>query len=100
MNTQVKTDVLIRKKNGWELLEAKSSTKLKPEHIPDISIQSFIVRKCMKQLGHDLISIKLIHINKDFTLKKEGDYQDLVDDENDLTSTKLLKQKYQIILKI
>jgi len=86
LNTQVKTDVLIRKKNGWQLLEAKSSTKLKPEHIPDISIQSFIVRKCMKQLGHDLISIKLIHINKDFTLKKEGDYQDLVDDENDLTS--------------
>ena len=86
LNTQVKTDVLIRKKNGWELLEAKSSTKLKPEHIPDISIQSFIVRKCLKQLGHDLVSIKLIHINENFTLKKEGDYQDLVNDENDLTN--------------
>ena len=85
LNTQVKTDVLIRKKNGWELLEAKSSTKLKPEHIPDISIQSFIVRKCMEQLGHNLISIKLIHINRDFTLKKEGDYQDFINDENDLT---------------
>ena len=30
LNTEVRTDVLIRKKKGWELLEAKSSTKLKP----------------------------------------------------------------------
>ena len=72
LNTEVRTDVLIRKKNGWELLEAKASTKLKSEHIPDITIQSFIVRECMKQFGHDLISIKLIHVNGGFILKKEG----------------------------
>ena len=71
LNTLVRTDVLIRKKNGWELLEAKASTKLKPEHIPDIAIQSYIVKKCMKELGHDLISIKLIHVNRDFILKKK-----------------------------
>jgi len=85
LNTLVRTDVLIRKKKGWELLEVKSSTKLKPEHIKDISIQSFIVKKCMKQLGHDLITIKLIHINKNFTLKKEGKYEGLIDDEIDIT---------------
>ena len=71
LNTLVRTDVLIRKKNGWELLEAKASTKLKSEHIPDIAIQSFIVRECMKQFGHDLISIKLIHVNGGFVLKKK-----------------------------
>ena len=85
LNTLVRTDVLIRKKNGWELLEAKASTKLKPEHIPDITIQSFIVKKCMKELGHDLISIKLIHVNGGFVLKKKGDYKDLINDENDIT---------------
>ena len=85
LNTEVRTDVLIRKKKGWELLEAKSSTKLKPEHIEDIAIQSFIVRECMKQLGHDLISIRLIHVNRDFTFKKEGDYKGLIKDENDIT---------------
>lgn len=85
LNTLVRTDVLIRKKNGWELLEAKASTKLKSEHIPDITIQSFIVRECMKQFGHDLISIKLIHVNGGFILKKEGDYKDLINDENDIT---------------
>ena len=85
LNTLVRTDVLIRKKNGWELLEAKASTKLKSEHIPDITIQSFIVRECMKQFGHDLISIKLIHVNGGFILKKEEDYKDLINDENDIT---------------
>ena len=85
LNTLVRTDVLIRKKNGWELLEAKASTKLKSEHIPDIAIQSFIVRECMKQFGHDLISIKLIHVNGGFIFKKEGDYKDLINDENDIT---------------
>ena len=86
LNTEVRTDVLIRKKNGWELLEAKSSTKFKPEeHIPDIAIQSFIVRECLKQLGHDLISSKLIHINKNFTLENDEDYKDLINDENDIT---------------
>ena len=85
LNTQVRVDVLIRKKNGWELLEAKSSTKLKPEHIPDVSIQSFIVRKCLKELGHNLSSIKLIHVNANFILEKEGDYEGLINDENDIT---------------
>ena len=38
LNTEVRTDVLIRKKKGWELLEAKSVTKFKPEeHILDIA---------------------------------------------------------------
>ena len=93
LDTLVKTDVLIRKKNGWELLEAKSSTRLKEEHIPDIAIQSFIVKECMKRLGANLTSIKLIHINKDFTYKGDQDYKDLINDENDVTSTVILKEK-------
>ena len=85
LNTQVRPDVLIRKKNGWELLEAKASTKIKPEHISDVSIQSFIVRTCLKELGHELIGIKLIHVNGDFILQKKDDYDGLINDENDIT---------------
>ena len=87
LNTQVRTDVLIRKENGWELLEAKSSTKIKDEHIPDISIQSFIVRKWLKQIGQDLISCKVIHINKDFTLDNNKNYQNLINDENNISKS-------------
>ena len=76
LDTQVRTDVLIRKENGWELLEAKSSTKIKDEHYLDISIQSFIVRKCLREFGQELVSCKVIHINKDFTLEKSKDYKE------------------------
>ena len=85
LDTQVRTDVLIRKENGWELLEAKSSTEIKYEHYPDISIQSFIVRKCLREFGQELVSCKVIHINKDFTLDKSKDYKNLINDENDIS---------------
>ena len=89
LDTLVRTDVLIRKKNGWELLEAKSSTKLKSEYIEDIAIQSFIVKKCEV----NLTSIKFIHINKDFTYEGDGNYKDLINDTNDITSEVILKEK-------
>ena len=84
-NTLVRTDVLIREPDGWILLEAKSSTKLKPEHLPDISIQSYVVRQSLNKLGKKLKKIKLVHVNTKFILKKIGDYQGLINDENDLT---------------
>jgi len=88
LDTLVKTDVLIRRKIGWELLEAKSSKKLKEEHIPDVAIQSFIVRSC----GVDLSSIKLIHINKEFTYKGNKNYNNLIK-ENEITDEVILKEK-------
>ena len=87
-DTLVRTDVLIRKKNGWELLEAKSSKSLKPEHIPDIAIQSFIVRACKVNLS----KIKLIHINGEFSYKGNNNYDGLIS-ENEITSKVILKEK-------
>jgi hypothetical protein len=86
LDTQVRTDVLIRKENGWELLEAKSSTKLKKEHVPDISIQSFIVRECLNQIGHKLTNCKLVHINNKFILDKAENYEKLII-ENDISNS-------------
>ena len=88
LDTLVRIDVLIRRKIGWELLEAKSSTKLKDEHIPDVAIQSFIVKSC----GVNLSSIKLIHINKEFTYKGDKNYNNLII-ENEITGEVILKEK-------
>ncbi len=87
-DTLVRTDVLIRKKNEWELLEAKSSKSLKPEYIPDIAIQSFIVRACKVNLS----KIKLIHINGDFLYKGNNNYDGLIS-ENEITKEVKLKEK-------
>ena len=89
LDTLVRADVLIKNKKGWELLEIKSSTKLKDAHISDIAIQSFIVKKC----GVNLTSVRLIHINEDFIYTGDGNYKDLINFENEITDEVALKEK-------
>ena len=94
-NTLVRTDVLIKNKNGWDLLEAKATTNieekkgvLKKEYLLDISIQTFILKKS----GVNLKNIKLIYINKEFIYNGDNKYTDLISEEimNDLV---LLEEK-------
>ena len=51
--TLVRTDVLFKNKDGWDLLEAKSKSKIeekkgvyKSEYLLDVAIQTFILKKC------------------------------------------------------
>jgi hypothetical protein len=87
-DTLVRADVLLRIKDGWELLEAKSSTKLKDEHIDDIAIQSYII----KSSGIKISSVKLIHIDNEFIYQGDNNYKDLIE-ENDITNEILFKEK-------
>ena len=77
-DTLVRADVLIKKNDGWELLEAKSSKEPKDEYIDDIAIQSYIIKssKIIK-----ISKVKLIHINGEFTYQGDNDYSDLISDE-------------------
>lgn len=38
-----RADILIKRKNGWHLIEVKKSTSVKEYHIPDASIQTYII---------------------------------------------------------
>jgi len=87
-DTLVEADVLLRKNDGWELLEAKSSTKLKDEHIDDIAIQSYIIKSSNVKIN----SVKLIHIDNEFTYEGDGNYSDLIE-EVDITKDILFKEK-------
>ena len=77
LDTLDKSRCSYKKKKWMGTFRAKSSTKLKSEYIDDIAIQSFIVKKC----GVNLTSIKLIHINKDFTYEGGDNYKDLINDD-------------------
>lgn len=88
LDTYVRTDILIRKNKEWELFEIKSSKEKKDVHILDLAIQSYILKKS----GVSLTSFKLILINEDFILKKEGDYKDLPV-EVDVTSEVVEKEE-------
>ena len=66
----VKADILKPLgKNKWALIEVKSSTKVKDDHIPDIAIQKHVLQNC----GINITSCKLMLINRECV------YPDLAD---------------------
>lgn len=69
-DTLVRVDVLIRRPNGWEMIEVKSSTKLKDEHIKDAALQTYIVQAC----GINVLKTKIAHINNSFVYSGNGNY--------------------------
>ena len=82
--TLVRTDVLLKNKDGWDLLEAKATSKIeerkgvyKSEYLLDVAIQSFILKKC----GVNLKNIKLIYLNKDFIYNGNKEYDNLTIEE-------------------
>ena len=58
----VRVDVLQRRRDRWRLLEVKSTTSLKEEHLDDVGIQSRVVSRS----GLDLASVNLAHVNRDY----------------------------------
>ena len=61
--TFVAVDVLEKARGGWRLIEVKSTTKVKPEHIPDVAVQLHVLRKA----GLPVRSAELMHLNRDCT---------------------------------
>ena len=66
----VRVDILRRTKNSkaWDLLEAKSSTEAKEEHIPDVAVQAHVMRAS----GVPLNSVGILHLDRDYRLGTEG----------------------------
>ncbi len=57
----VAIDVLERVGEGFNLIEVKSSTKVKDEHIPDLAIQVWVARRS----GLEIRRAELLHLNSD-----------------------------------
>jgi hypothetical protein len=65
----VAVDILERRDGGVGLIEVKSSTKLKDEHIPDAAIQAHV-------LGRSGLAVKraeVMHLNRDFVHPNGGE---------------------------
>jgi Domain of unknown function(DUF2779) len=58
----VAIDILERTADGFTLIEVKSSTRRKDEHIPDIAIQAWVARRA----GIDVRRLELMHLNSAF----------------------------------
>jgi predicted RecB family nuclease len=62
----VRVDVLHRRRDGrWRLVEVKSSTSVREEHLDDVGIQARVVSRC----GVDLASACLAHVNRNYVFQ-------------------------------
>ncbi len=65
----VAIDVLERTAAGFTLIEVKSSSKLKDEHIPDVAVQVWVARRA----GIDVRRAVVMHLNSEFRHPDQGD---------------------------
>jgi predicted RecB family nuclease len=65
---QVKVDILERAGNDkWNIIEVKSSTKVKDEHVPDVGIQCYV----LKGAGLNIGRAYLMHVNNQYVYDGE-----------------------------
>ena len=67
--TFVAIDVLEKLHDGYRLTEVKSSTSQKPEHIPDVAIQTAVA----EANGIRIAGAEVMHLNKEFRNPDTGD---------------------------
>lgn len=75
----VRADLLLPGRRArWRMLEVKSSSKVKPHHITDAAIQSWVVRRA----GLDLSRVLITHVDTSFVYPGGGDYEGLLAHED------------------
>ncbi len=69
-NLYARVDVLVPKNNNsWDIVEVKSSTSVKEEHLDDVSFQKFVC----EEAGLSIDKVFVLHVNTDYV--REGDLQ-------------------------
>src|SRR5216110_1966792 len=68
-DTYVAIDVLEKRGKGHHLIEVKSSSSQKDEHIPDVAVQGYIAAAC----GVEINSAEVMHLNKEFRHPDDGE---------------------------
>jgi predicted RecB family nuclease len=53
-------DILKREERGFRLIEVKSTTSVKEQHIPDVAVQAYVLR----QNGLDVVGADVMHLNR------------------------------------
>ncbi len=72
-NVMIRADLLFPQKDGYRLVEVKSSTGVKSYHVDDVTVQSWVMEKA----GCTPTSMALAYINNQFVYQGDGNYQGL-----------------------
>ena len=80
-------DILHKSGEGYDIVEVKSTTKVKDIHIDDMAFQHYVLKRC----GVDVKRVFLMHINNTYVRQGELDLQQLFTLEE---FTDVVKEKY------
>lgn len=71
-------DILRKRGTAFELVEVKSSTSVKDEHIADAAYQALV----LKNAGLPVSSVYIGHVDNSFVLRRAGDYAGIAKEED------------------
>ncbi|MGB5596067.1 MAG: DUF2779 domain-containing protein [Crocosphaera sp.] len=84
----VRCDILKKTEDGiWDLIEIKSSTKVKPEHINDVAIQKYVLVNCLLPIN----TVNIMHINNQDCFFPNLDNIFIIQNISDVVNQKLLE---------
>jgi hypothetical protein len=93
-NLFARADVLFPNKDGtFDIIEVKSDTKVKDEHIPDVSFQKYVFQKA----GYNINKCYLLHINNEYVREEKLDLEQLFK-KDDITE-KISEFNTEVIIK-
>ena len=84
----------LRGSDGDTLIEVKSTTGVKSEHIWDCAIQTWVARGS----GRNVSKVELAHLDRDFVRALEGDYTGLLVREDITANVEALQPKIPAIV--
>ena len=66
-------DILVQRRGKWYAYEVKSTTKVKPEHMPDAAFQFYVITNA----GLELADFSIIHLNNQYVRQGDLNVQEL-----------------------
>ncbi len=66
----VRADILAPTDRGWHMAEVKSATSVKPYHLDDVAVQTWVMRRD----GVEIETVELRHIDNHFVYPGDGRY--------------------------
>lgn len=66
-------DILVKQNDQWYAYEVKSTTSVKPQHIPDAAFQYYVITRA----GLELADFSIIHLNNQYIRKGDLNVQEL-----------------------
>lgn len=81
-------DILVQKNGGWYAYEVKSTTKVKPEQLPDAAFQYYVITHA----GLNLKDFSIVHLNNGYIKRGALDINQLFTPESVLASVLELQE--------